>query len=487
MKRIWILILVLLLCGCTAVQNGPTEPLDEPVLTVEPWDSEGVLTELVLTIPGGSSYTECMGFRNCLLLWSMDGHREGEQIMELCLIDPGKNIMVARRAVSMPNPVSPQIYGDSLYLCDPKTGTVIQLDLQLEITGQWTVPTASAEDAVWYAANRKLWEFAEGQPLRCLTLSDMYWTEENQAYWKQVRLSGWMVDQHRLSGGIVSFSCRNGEEKRFYALDLTEGTVITPPGGYEDYDRSGNVWLGSRYSDGYQYGICVGGGAMRKISPTDGTLTLLTEGYLLEQSPHDQYLRLYDREGRCISVCRLWENLDGYADYLIWNDALGGYLIHYQPHSGGSRLLFWDIRKGTGTGADLKLRSIPANVQDAIRAEADALGQRFGVSIMVGTDCDLELATAFGDSTASYAVDFDQVCHGLDILEKALQAYPDEFFLQLREASSMEIRFQLFADLSGAVTVQAEAVDLLFDAVTMDEATVCHVVDQLAENLSAAE
>lgn len=489
MKRICLLLLLFLLCGCAAVQNTPTETRDEPVLTVEPWDSEGVLSELVLTIPGGFSYTDCMGFRNCLLLWSNDGHREGAQVMDLCLIDPAEQSMVAHRTVQMPNPVIPQVYGDSLYLCDPKTGTVVELDRRLEILGEWTVPAAASEDAVWYAANRKLWEFSSGQPLRCLTLGEIYWSEEN-AQWKNVRRPEWNVYQHYLNGGIVSFSCRSGEAQQIYALDLTEGTVINPPQGYEYYYRSGNVWLGFRYDEGFRYGICVGGGAMRKISPRDGTLILLQEGYLLEKSPGDQDLRLYDREGRCISVCRLWETMDGYAERLIWNDSLGGYLIHYRPHSGGRRLLFWDIEKGTGIGRDLKLRNVPsdANVPDALRAEANALAERFGITISVGTDCDLEQAAPYTDESCTYAADFDQVCDALDRLEQALEQYPEDFFRQMQGQFLHQIRFQFLSNYetaegktSGTVLIPEESALLTFDADRMRADTVWHEVGHLVD------
>lgn len=356
MKRIWLLFLIFLLCGCTAAQQTPTQPQAEQVLTMQPWDAEGVLSELVPTIPGGNAFSGCLGFRGNILLWTVDSHRQEECILEFCLIDPAKGTVAARREVTMPHAVQPQVYEDALYLCDPESGTVVELDRSLEITGEWTVPVSAYEDATWYAANRKLWEFACDQPLRCLALGEVYWSEED-ARWTEIRRSIGSVDQHRLSGGIVSFSSGSGDALRFYALDLTEGTVITPPQGYERYYRSGNVWLGGREES--DYGISVGGGTMRQVIPLDGTLSLLPEGYLLEKSPGDQYLRLYDREGRCISVCRMWERHDGHVEDLIWNNALGGYVIHYRPSAGGSRLLFWDIQKGTG-GADLQVQPIQA-------------------------------------------------------------------------------------------------------------------------------
>ena len=357
MKRICLLILMILLCGCSAGQQISTEPSAPTVVTQEPWDADGVLTELVLSIPGGNSYTDCLGFRDYILLWSTDGHREGRQELDLCLIDPAQKTMAASLKVVMPNPVTPQVYGNALYLCDPKTGTVVELDRNLQITGEWTVPAAEDEEAVWYAANRKLWEFAPGKPLRCLFLGDVYWTEET-AGWTVVRRPGGTVIGHQGNGRFVSYTADADGQVKNYSLDLNDGTILSPPDGYEIYTRTGNVWLGSRFEDGYLYGISVGGGAMRSVTPIDGTLSLLQEGYLLEKSPHDQFLRLYDREGRCISVCQVWETQDGHVERMIWNNALGGYLIHYHPQSGGSRLLFWDIGKGTGIGVDIQVQSI---------------------------------------------------------------------------------------------------------------------------------
>lgn len=480
MKRICLFLILFLLCGCSAPEVPPTETQAAPVLTAEPWDSEGIVSELVLQIPGGNTYSECMGFRGDVLLWSVDGHQEGRQVLEFCLIDPASKTITATREVTMPNPVTPQIYGDSLYLCDSRTGTVLELDRKLETTGEWTVPASTEESAVWYAANRKLWEFVGDQPLRCLFLGDVYWSE-GEAQWTEVRRPYGRVDQHRLSGAIVDFSFRNGDDRLYYALDLTEGTVLTPPQGYERYYRTGNVWLCAGGKGQERYGIRVGTSAVRKISPTDGTLSLLPEGYILERSPDDHYLRLYDREGHCISVCCLWESQDGYAETLIWNDALGGYLIHYRPHSGGSRLLFWDIRKGSGTGTDLKLRPIPAaeGVQDALRAEAEALGERFGITIAVGTDCDLEQADQYIMGNCTYAEDFDLVCGALDILEGALEQCPEDFFRKMQEGFLPEIRFELLSDFRGddpdfswLISVSEDGGLVIFDVAYLDETAV---------------
>ena len=55
MKRICLLILMILLCGCSAGQQVSTEPSAPTVVTQEPWDADGVLTDSELEyLPWGA-------------------------------------------------------------------------------------------------------------------------------------------------------------------------------------------------------------------------------------------------------------------------------------------------------------------------------------------------------------------------------------------------------------------------------------------------
>lgn len=174
-------------------------------------------------------------------------------------------------------------------------------------------------------------------------------------------------------------------------------------------------------------------------------MTMLPEGYLLETATDNTYLRLYDLEGKLVSSACVFASGSGYPkSEMIWNESLGGYFLQVFSYDENARLLFWDISKSAG-GADLEFMEIPApdEAQLQLRQRAEEIGQKYGLIIKVGEDCD----TVFDEFTAEIVTDWDQITTALDTLEDALEAYPEGFIRQLRHGNIRNIEIQLIGNL----------------------------------------
>ena len=147
MKRLLIvLLMLLLLVGCSQEEiiptEVPTEPTEPPIPWVEEvgmdWDTEGVLKEIPLTIPDGLHLTSIMNFDGDLLLWSIDDHL-AQSSLEMVLVELDDGTVTATRDIPVGQYVYPQCLGDKLYLCDGTTGLVMALDKNLETVQQWEI------------------------------------------------------------------------------------------------------------------------------------------------------------------------------------------------------------------------------------------------------------------------------------------------------------------------------------------------------------
>ena len=104
MKRFLLLVLtILLLCGCGAAgtEELPTDAAETSFLNEQgtPWDREGKLVEISLSIPGRLKYANYLEFDEELLLWSIDDHLEDQTILELCLVSLDDGSVLASREI----------------------------------------------------------------------------------------------------------------------------------------------------------------------------------------------------------------------------------------------------------------------------------------------------------------------------------------------------------------------------------------------------
>ncbi|MBQ8237006.1 MAG: hypothetical protein IJZ39_02505 [Oscillospiraceae bacterium] len=447
MRRILIVILaLLLLCGCGADVEPtvpPTQPTQPPIPWTEevgiPWDAEGVLLEIPLTIPDGLHYSGGMGFDGDLLLWSVDTHRTDITTTELCLVELDDGHIIAQRDIALSEYVTPQVLGDDLYLCDRTSGQILQLDKELKTIRQWNT---EPNEGSWYMGDgEKLYQFDMEEHFTVRDLSTGQSgpvIEGDPAYAWMTCYDGYMTMEY--------YSPDTGA-KTHGVLDLYTGEILYPDldEEYSSISYQDGNWLCSKYLDGYIFYFSADGAPFQRLPRQEDHVTMLPEGYLLETATDNTCLRLYDLEGKLVSSACIFESGNGYPkSEMIWNESLGGYFLQVFSYDENARLLFWDISRSAG-GGDLEFMEIPTpeEAQVQLQQRAQKIGQEHGLIIKVGDDCD----TVFDEFSAEIVTDWDQITMALDTLEEALEAYPDGFIQQLRHDNIRSIEVQLITNL----------------------------------------
>lgn len=446
MRKLMILLLaLLLLAGCGADMEPtlpPTEPTQPPLPWVEEvgmqWDTDGVLTEIPLTIPDGLHYNAAINFDGDLLLWSMDAHLEKEQSVEMCLIELDDGSIAAQREVTVGRYVIPQVVDSCLYLCDGSAGSVIQLDKSLKTMREWTFEGVEGTVHIGVGGTA-YWENLDSH-LLALDLE----TGETSPVLEGDPAIAWTTT----AGDTIEIKYYRNDNgaPAFAVLDLVTGEcrLADTDEQIDSVHYFGDTWLYEKYMDSYIYYLYTGDNPGMRVAP-GGSLMSVGDDRLLETSMDGTCLRLYELDGTLCSSCVFYETGTGYlASDLIWNEEMGGYFFLARSYDETSRLLFWDVEKTSG-GEDLTLSPIPEpdGVQAELEARADELGEKYGLTILVGTQCD----TAFDEFTATQATDWDRVMLALDTLDRALAVYPEGFIRQLRYDYIQGVRIQLVTDL----------------------------------------
>ena len=449
-KLVLFMLIFLLLAGCAA-DTEPTEtptvpttaPTEPPVPWTQavgmPWDTDGVLLEMPLTIPDGLHYSSMMGFGGDLLLWSIDIHISDQSVMEMCLLELDDGTVVAQCEIPVGVYLVPQILGDDMFLCDPSTGKILQMDKNLQTVKEWNVEPM---DGTWYMGSGGiLYHLDLESHLTARNLSTGTVTPVMEGNPEVTWINGTgryvSMDYFRIDTGIQDVA----------VLDLQTGAVHYPAieGSFNTAAFMNDDWLCTKYTNENISYLSVDGGESMMINAADSNLSLLKEGYLLEKSVDSGRMAIYDMEGKLISTAVIYDGESIYPNSdLIWNETLGGYFMEVRSYPESSRLLFWDISRSS-EGEDLVLTKIPApdEAQALLQQRAQELGEKYGLTILIGADCD----TVFAEFTAEQVIEYDRVAAALDTLEEALDQYPEGFLRQLRYGSIRGIRIQLISNL----------------------------------------
>ncbi len=450
MKRMFCLfLLAFLLAGCAVREPAPTEttppteePTQPPIPWVEevglPWDEAGYLRELPLTIPDGLNYSMAMEFDGDLLLWSMDNHLADTWILELCLVELDDGTVTAQRDIACSQAVHPQILGDSMYLCDNLSGTILELNKQLEVVNTWSL---EPQEANWIMGGSNTlyiqnWE----EPVRVLDLTTGQ---------ESTLLGGALVTYISPldTMATVEYYSPDTGVQEMVLLDLMTGQLLMPPrdGSFMSMDCRNGTWLISNYRDGYTYYLGTEENLMLLNTETND-LRFLESDILLQTGEDGTRLTLHDLRGKALASCCLTENGFGlYCNTLIPNENLGGYFCLVSNYESSQRLLYWDTTQGE-QGEDLEFTDIPEEdqIQAQLRQRAQEISQRFGIHVLVGTDC----ATEFTNFSTEQVTVWEDVSYALNVLESALESYPEGFFLQLRYGEIHRVELQLVGTLT---------------------------------------
>ena len=462
MKKLFCWLLVcLILSGCggpvhpETTEPTPTEiqmPTESPKPWIEtagtPWDDEGTLTELALTIPDGLHYTTAMAFDGDLLFWSVDDHRNDQTVLELCLLELDTGTVSAQIEVGLSISVFPQILGDSVYLSDWQSGTILELNKELKIVDAWSIDPVEGNfymgaDEILYIynwnGNSKQIDLKTGEESPLLA-GDPY------------------VDYFHAQGNIASIQYFHPDTGAIETvlLDLTTNTLMELPvdGNFTSVSTMGGTWLFERYRDGV---IAILGGEDSGFLQADigyDSLKLISSDLVLCTREDGRRISLHDLTGKCLVEAELTEIPYSYnCSVIIPSESFGGYFLLITDYSGSLRLLYWNTDAVPG-GEDIPFEIIPepGEEESALLQRVEELEKRFGLEILTGS----EAGTLFVDFSATQVMDWLMINDALNVLEKALSKYPDGFLRQLRYDTMRNLQIHLVTDITATT---AEYVD----------------------------
>lgn len=448
-KLLCILLALLLLTGCggpaadetTIPEPTETEP---PIPWIEevgkPWDQEGVLTELPLTIPDGVHYDTVQEFDGDLLLWDIDNHLENVYTLEMCLIELDDGTVAGENEISFSDWVFPQILGDQMYLCDNAAGKVFQLNKQLDVVKTWDMEPMEGSYTVGANEILYIYDWNGSVKTQDLNTGETRPLLEGDPY----------IDFFNIFGENVSieyYSADTGAEM-MAVLDLTTGQVLHAPirGRFTSVNYSDGVWFCDIYDDSVTVFVGTNEFDFVQADIGNGNLQFADGNKLLLNHEDGCSVSLHELDGTAIAkatICTAPYNYGCFA--VIPSEVYGGYFMVISDYSTSYRLLYWDITN-SGAGEDILFEPVPApdEMEAAVRQRVDALQIEYGLNILVGQDCD----TYFYDFEVEPVTDWMLISDALDILEDALEDYPEDFFLQLRYGDVQSVVIQLVGTLT---------------------------------------
>ena len=446
-KALWVFLLMCILCGCGIAPADPTEsvPLvQEPTIpwiyeNGTQWDDAGSLLEVPVIIPDGTFYANSIEFDGDILFWNTDAHRLDSTVLELALFDLDTGVCTAQREYPMTNYPTPQVLGDAVFLCDNTGGFILQLDKTLDVVNRWDL---QPEEGTWYmGSGGKLYQYKDYTSLW------VYDLEDGSA--KPVIAENPEITAFAEEGGALSFEyyrAHTGERGPTF-LNLQTGELVNPNihsvYGYATY--CGNRWMSTTYLDGYVHCLQMDDDTLVRIETGDTMLSILPDERLLLTAEDGTSLYLYDLQGNPISGCCICETGNYFALDPIWCESLNGYFLRVEGLSADRRLLFWSATEAIPDAPTLNMEPIspPTDAQLALSQRAQELGEKYGLTILVGDECE----ERFSEFTATAVTDYQTVSYALDTLDAALAVYPTGFLAQLKNEAFRGIQIQLVSNL----------------------------------------
>lgn len=417
---------------------APEEPLFLKNKTA--YGDSGVLWQIPNEAAEALTYPSLYHFGENLLLSAVTTTNDGDSSVELVLLDGTSGESLKALSLPIGNGVSVQVLGTHAAVCNNFTGKITVLDAALNTEKEYLLET---DMDAWYLGSdlKTVYQCGYFDGLRVCS------AETGEI----LRTLSAAESSFFLSGSDISLSYLDLDTLKYVygALELDTGAVISPPfsGNFSYAARSGAFWLACAYADNsvYYYGST---DAPAVLTIDDGTLTLMQDTQQLLHTGYDGTLTLYDTDLSLISRCKL-SGL--YVSGILWQEALGGYLLLTTDNNNHASLLFWDTSPGM-TGEPLPSQSyaeytaIPAGTAaDAdLYARAQELSSRYGVEILIADQCD----TTFDSFSTEQVTDRDAIENILHLLEWALACYPAGFFDQLAYGHYGRVQIQLVGNLT---------------------------------------
>lgn len=456
-----------------STETAPTEP--EPTIswieTVgKPWDVEGSLVELPLSVPNGLVYSAYIIYDGDLLLWTDDSHRPDHPRTELCLIDLDSGEVMAQADIPISVTLPPQPLDDSLYLVDCRSGLIVEMDKSLQVAQQWQ--TEIRDGSIYMGSNATAYIHIWGEDSYVMNLETgdrQPILEENPVISHMVVQDGYLnVEYYHIDTGEVSVAI----------LDLHTGQRMDLQlRGVSRCEYVDGTWLTVKYIDSTEYTsvecTVLSDGAEPLMADIGfQTLHLLEKDLLYKVNEEYNRLSLHDLSGKSLAECIISELAYSYGSYEVLPcKSLGGYFVVLNGNDQSIRLLHWDPSVNQ-PGEDIPFAPIPEPTEQELQLQSmvEALEREYGLNILVGT----EASTYFYDFQVDQVTDWDRIMYGLDTLEDTLNDYPPGFFRQLRYGEVNRIEIHMVGTI---YALDAQYVDSYVAFVSYEYNSIVMVVD----------
>ena len=239
-------------------------------------------------------------------------------------------------------------------------------------------------------------------------------------------------------------------------LDLQSGEISTIDSDYilENLEVGKDTWLGAIASEVPFY-VLSDGETQRQfyknISSTVGVNNasghVMFWDYLNEG---ENLFLMYDNQGNLLSDCQanglfVYQMVD-----FVWYEEYKGYVFTMTDEEDKAHLMFWDV-SGDVIENDLDLEvvdkkpEIPSEtvVSKELYDKAKELSEKYGVTILIGEQCDTEIV----DHNADLLLEEADIEQALDTLDYAMGRYPEGFFKQFQYNVYQGLEIQLVGSL----------------------------------------
>lgn len=465
MKRLLSLLLVMiLLCGCGTVSQQPITTVPQPDIMDQktPLDDLGAFYDTGIALPMADIEPNIYMVEEDLLLLYLVYEQTDDFRLMLYRINTRTGETVCQATIPSKGFGMVQVYGDTVCLSSAPTGKLWILDGGLNIKAEYTFSENYNE---WFVSPdlKTLYQTGWDSGLQRYTLADGSCTallppeSEVSCYQRGERTV------------VISYVDPKTQMTLYGVLDLASGEVtpLNVEGDFCAYVPEKDLWLGTLPEDSY---TCILGGNGREtqqftLAETYSTLT--PRGEILSRNYQSGRISVYNTDGKLCSALQLPMGEFGFDAYIsgdmVWDAARNGYFLTYtdfrelpagedpeaEPQT-VSILAFLQLHdpkeEGSLTMAPYAGDTVPVGsaVEQALFDRAEALGERFGVQILIADQC----TGIYDDFKAELVTDAQTIDNFLTELETALSKYPNGFLSQLTYGTIRQLEFSVVGKLT---------------------------------------
>ena len=392
-------------------------------------------------------------FNGAFLMYGFDGEMTEEggdnRDFSLKIINPTTGEIITSASFSGKELPNIQICEDSIAINDWANGQILILDEKLQESHRYQVPceynslylSSDAQRAYVFKPDEGLevTELASGEVKILLDQTVSLYTSD-------------------ICGNVVTFSYidKKTQLEQYGSIDLDTEKITDFPfaGSFYSINHVNDIWMATKFGD-----------EERVYMGNDESVNVFEYGdefYSVVRYPengnllsvlHDEEgvseMILYDINGKFLSKCTNTLRGASLQSDLIWSEVDNGYFFVMCDSDGKDKLMFWDMSVSV-SGENISLKPLESEsletnaVSTELYEKAKELGNKYGIQIRIAEQMEAD----YNDYKVEKILDEYQIKQALEIVERALNLYPEGFFRQLLYGSIREIELHL----SGAVT-----------------------------------